>query len=186
VMDEAPVGAPALMRRGTRARGSVLPPIRGPGSRRVINRRLVLENDKYDLARYDGRDVSQVGEMAVACRLDAPVQLADVQEMLGLNRSQSAAVIMVASLAVSLVLLMLMPSEPEGATDQIITYSALALYVAALALLGMVIYHRRRKETDGGARADSDGEDGQYEGGISDIEREFEALEKEIEREERG
>jgi hypothetical protein len=124
--------------------------------------------------------------MAVACRLDATAQPAGVQEMLGLNRSQSAAVIMVASLAVSLVLLMLMPSDPEGATDQVITYSALALYVAALALVGVVVYHRGREETGGAARADPEEEGGQNGGGISEIEREFEALEKEIEREERG
>jgi len=104
-----------------------------------------------------------------------------------LNRSGKAAAIMIALLAISLILLVIMPAESDEVMDQLVTYASIALYIVALSLVGVVIYYRRSspagKVSDTRSSADPY-ED--FDDEISEIEREFEALEKETERKERG
>ena len=104
-----------------------------------------------------------------------------------MNRSGKAAAVMVASLAVSLVLLFIMPAESDELTDQAITYCSVALYAASVAMVGAVVYFQRVDGEGDRGRPISDKDlDEEYRDEISEIEREFEALEKEIEREESG
>ena len=95
---------------------------------------------------------------------------------------------MVVLLIVSLVLLFIMPAESEELTDELITYGSVVLYAASVAMAGAVVYFRR---VDGRGRSSArpvpdDEVEEEYRDEISEIEREFEALEKEIEREERS
>jgi amino acid transporter len=99
-----------------------------------------------------------------------------------LNRSRVTAAVMVVLLAASLVLLFLMPAESDDTADLAVTYASLALFVVALALVAPVIYFSRR----GGTRRPAAAEEEVYGDEASDIEKEFEALEKEIDREEKG
>jgi len=96
------------------------------------------------------------------------------------NRSGKAAAIMIVLLAVSLTLLVIMPAESDDIVDQLMTYASIALYVAALSLVGLVIYYRRSspvgKVSDARGSADSYKD---FDDEISEIEREFEALERE-------
>ncbi len=104
-----------------------------------------------------------------------------------MNRSGKAAAIMIGLLAISLILLVVMPAESDDVVDQLVTYASIALYIVALSLVGVVVYYRRSdpvgKVSDTRRPADPY-ED--FDDEISEIEREFEALEKETEREERG
>ena len=104
-----------------------------------------------------------------------------------LRRSSRLAAVMVFLLLVSILLMIIMPAESDELADRAITYASFALFMISIALVGGVIYLRRREPAKmspaGGSPADDDGE---YEDEVSEIEREFEALEKEIEREERG
>ena len=97
-----------------------------------------------------------------------------------MNRSGKAAAIMIVLLAISLILLVIMPAESDDVVDQLVTYASIALYIAALSLVGGVVYYRRSSSvgevSDTRSSADSH-EDSDDE--ISEIDREFEALERE-------
>ena len=102
-----------------------------------------------------------------------------------MNRSGKAAAVMVALLIVSLVVLFVMPAESDELMEQLVTYGSVALYVASVAMAGAVVYFRRVDGPIDRARPSRDEElDEEIRDEISEIEREFEALEKEIEREE--
>lgn len=89
-------------------------------------------------------------------------------------------------------LLWTMPANPEDTADQATTYMSIAIYIVGLTLTGPVIYYMRDGPRDGPRRneaqdasetaASEDSETGDY---VSDIEREFRALEMEIDRENR-
>ncbi|HIH01900.1 TPA: hypothetical protein HA259_07520 [Thermoplasmata archaeon] len=102
-----------------------------------------------------------------------------------MNRLVKAAAVMVALLAASVVLLFAMPAESDELVDQAITYGSVALYVVSAAMAGVVVYFRRVDGKIGKEQpAGEEDLDEEYVDEISEIEREFEALEKEIEREE--
>jgi amino acid transporter len=102
-----------------------------------------------------------------------------------LNRSGKIAAIMVALFAASLILLFVMPAESDVTIEVVLTYASVGLYVVALALVGAVVYYRRAAGANTSVRsAPVEEAHEEYEDEISEIEREFEALEKEIEREE--
>ena len=110
---------------------------------------------------------------------------------MGLLAASSAALILI-----SIMLLWTMPADPEETTDQALTYTSIGIYVVGLTLTGPVIYYMRTGPSS--RPTDDRGEDEvvnhQYEeyetdddsDYISDIEREFQALEAEIEKEEQG
>ncbi len=103
-----------------------------------------------------------------------------------MNRSGKTAVFMIVLLTISLILLVIMPAESDDVVGQLVTYASIVLYVAALSLVGLIVYYRRSSPV--GRTSDTRGSANPYEsldGEISEIEKEFEALEKEIEREER-
>jgi amino acid transporter len=102
-----------------------------------------------------------------------------------LNRSGKVAALMVVLLVVSLILLFMMPAESDEVADLSITYTAIAIYIASLAMAGIVVYYRRADGKGERPKPPSDDDVGEeYMDEISEIEKEFEALEKEIEREE--
>jgi len=123
---------------------------------------------------------SSWGSCARACRFDRRFRR-QIQWRIGVvNRSGKAATIMIVLLAVSLILLVIIPAESDDVVDQLMTYASIALYVAALSLVGLVIYYRRISPVGrgSGTRGSADShEDFDDEG--SEIEREFEALERE-------
>lgn len=93
---------------------------------------------------------------------------------------------------VSVLILWTMPANPEETTDQAMTYVSIGIYIVGVTLTGPVIYYMRR-----GAKADSEQEgekedletvepdESEADNYVSDIEREFQALEMEIDREEK-
>jgi amino acid transporter len=97
-----------------------------------------------------------------------------------LNRSGKTAAIMIGLLAISLILLVIMPAESDDVVDQLVTYASIALYIAALSLIGVVVYYRRSSPV--GEVSDTRGSTDPHEDfddDISEIDREFEALERE-------
>ena len=101
-----------------------------------------------------------------------------------------------ALIIISVLLLWTMPANPEETDDQAMTYFSIGIYVVGLTLTGPMIYYMRSGQAESreydspkdDLRAAEHGEpvgDGSDDY-ISDIEREFRALELEIEREEQG
>lgn len=97
-----------------------------------------------------------------------------------MNRSGKAAASMIVLLAISLTLLVIMPAESDDVVDQLVTYASIALFLAAFSLVGVLVYYRRSNpvgqvpDTRGSVDVHEDfGDD------ISEIDREFEALERE-------
>ncbi|HUU07217.1 MAG TPA: hypothetical protein VMW88_02265 [Thermoplasmata archaeon] len=93
-----------------------------------------------------------------------------------MNRSGKAAASMIVLLAISLILLVIMPAESDDVVDNLVTYASIALFIAAFSLVGVLVYYRRSSpvgkvsDTRGSVDLDDD---------ISEIDREFEALERE-------
>ncbi len=104
-----------------------------------------------------------------------------------MNRSGKVAASMIVLLATSLTLLVVTPAESDDVVDQLVTYASIALYIAALSLVGVLVYYRRSGPVGkvSGTRDSADIYEN-FDDEISEIEREFEALEKESERDERG
>lgn len=96
------------------------------------------------------------------------------------NRSGKAATIMIVLLAVSLILLVIMPAESDDIVDRLVTYASIAIYMVALSLIGVVVYYRRTSSVGNtsGARDSADSHE-DFDDEVSEIEREFEALERE-------
>ena len=160
---------PSVMHVGTRARTSFS---------KTINR--------AQPATMDGA-TSSWGSCARTCCFDRHFRRQIQGRIGGVNRSGKAAAIMIVLLAISLILLVIMPAESDDVVDQLVTYASVAIYIVALSLVGVVVYYRRSSpvERSSGARGSADSHE-DFDDEISEIEREFEALEKETEREERG
>ncbi|HUV61972.1 MAG TPA: hypothetical protein VMW71_07410 [Thermoplasmata archaeon] len=99
----------------------------------------------------------------------------------------------VALMAISLFVLSNVPSDSKDSTEQVMTYLSLMLFMMAVALIGAlaVIVSRKeggpRKAKSAPEKADDELDDyDNPDDGASDIELEFQALEREIEREERS
>ncbi len=95
---------------------------------------------------------------------------------------------------VSTLVLWSMPANPGTSSEEALTYMSIVIFILGLTLIGPVIYYMRTggeddREPDTG-REDV-GEPGpsdetESDDYVSDIEREFQALEMEIDREEKG
>ena len=110
---------------------------------------------------------------------------------MGVLAVSSAALILI-----SVLMLWMMPADPEETMDQALTYVMIGIYIVGLTLIGPVIYYTRVRrdshpvfEGTEGDLGDAEKEDDESDDSseyISDIEREFRALEMEIERDEQG
>lgn len=110
---------------------------------------------------------------------------------MGLLAAASAALILI-----SVLLLWTVPAEADETTDEAMTYLFIGIYVVGLALTGPAIYYMRvgpsdRRESSWRevappAVVNKEPQSDDSDDYISDIEREFRALEMEIDREEHG
>jgi len=88
-------------------------------------------------------------------------------------------------MAISLFVLSDVPSDSEDSTEQVMTYLSLMLFMMAVALIGalaVVVSRRKGDDPEGEMGIDLLSDDS--DDGASDIELEFRALEREIERDE--
>jgi uncharacterized membrane protein len=94
----------------------------------------------------------------------------------------------VALMAISLFVLSDVPSDSNDPAEQVMTYLSLMLFMMAVALIGAlaVVVSRRGGEPPEDKRAQDPTDDDHYDpdDGASDIELEFRALEREIEKDE--
>jgi hypothetical protein len=109
-------------------------------------------------------------------------------ERMGLVAVASAVLIIV-----SVLILWTMPADPEETADQAMTYVSIGIYIAGLALIGPVIYFMRagadadpQREEEKEETETAEPDEPEIDDYVSDIEREFQALEMEIDREENG
>jgi hypothetical protein len=93
----------------------------------------------------------------------------------------------VALMAISLFVLSDVPSNSEDSTEQVMTYLSLMLFMMAVALIGaLAVVVSRREGDEPSAERTMNLPSDDPDDGASDIELEFRALEREIERDERS
>lgn len=102
-------------------------------------------------------------------------------------------VAIVALIFISLFVLSDVPSDTEDSTEQLMTYLSLLLFVMALVLISALAFVVSRGQSEPRSEGSTSeeveeegGDSSESYGGASDIELEFEALEKEIAKEENG
>ena len=109
---------------------------------------------------------------------------------MGLFAAAAAAMVIV-----SILMLWSMPADAEDSSEQALTYVSVGIFIVGLTLTGPVVYYMRTSQEESAdreveeteeAKEGAPSESSEVDEYITDIEREFQALEMEIEREERG
>lgn len=104
------------------------------------------------------------------------------------------AVAAAALVVLSIFVLWDMPADPGTPSERALTYMSIVIFILGLTLIGPVIYYMRNEREDRvglDSRPEEAGEpdpsdETDLDDYVSDIEREFQALEMEIDREEKG